>query len=443
MRRNQVTIQKQIVTPSGEDEFAIRWIGDEDVGIVTTRSEQSYFVLDSKEFWYDLTQKRYPSRKKCACKNEYFKLWFDYVPRAGTEDFREIRINAECSTCGKLKKIGHVEIDYSPSAQLLEQAISYCKEPRIKYKTYSVEGFWQMRELQDLVAFLAEKQLHMYRWYWSETEDKRFFERISPTELQQKLSPGSYLAVCFSAEPMDAFSENSAADGKGVYIDRNLWRSRELIWLNAPIVTLGKTKRILYQMDFCSEYIDTDSKVQQKSEAFCRLTEEVLRYCKEHLSEKKAAKAEKCIDRARFFDLIMTVCDWDASGNDDKVLKPLIAHLANQSDEVIFAFDEIMAELLYALDTRQNFKIARKFDRKHSDDSFLYSRCVALINGEEYYQKVRSFAVVDLWGMEFEAILCVPALAWAKKHKKDPDSYPHVTAKSYETKSNTAGWKRS
>ncbi len=143
--------------------------------------------------------------------------------------------------------------------------------------------------------------------------------------------------------------------------------------------------------------------------------------------------------KTQFFDIIMTICDWDKSGDDEKVLSPLIDHLSRQSDEEIFSFDEIMAELLFDLDTKKNFKKAcRYYD--HSDDSFLYSRCCALINGEEYYEKVKIGKIKDLWGMEFEAILGVPMLAWGKKHGQDTADYPHLTERSYETGSNTDGW---
>lgn len=146
------------------------------------------------------------------------------------------------------------------------------------------------------------------------------------------------------------------------------------------------------------------------------------------------------MDRTQFFKIIMDICDWDAMGNDDKVLSPLIEYLSQQSDETIFAFDEIMAELLFELDTKKNFKKAcRYYD--HSDDSFLYSRCCALTNGEEYYEKAKAGKVSDLWQMEFEAILGVPMCAWGKKHGHDSIEYPYLTKKSYETGSNVHGWK--
>ena len=50
------------------------------------------------------------------------------------------------------------------------------------------------------------------------------------------------------------------------------------------------------------------------------------------------------------FDLFWTtmeLCDWRDEWNDDKVLRPVIRHLSKQDDQIIFAFDDLMAELLY------------------------------------------------------------------------------------------------
>ena len=144
--------------------------------------------------------------------------------------------------------------------------------------------------------------------------------------------------------------------------------------------------------------------------------------------------------RKEFFDINMTVCDWNASGNDEKVLRPLIEYLAKQSDETIFGFDEIMTELLFELDTKQLFQRACKY-YPQTDDAFLYSRCCALINGEAYYEKAKKGMVNDLWEMEFEAILYGPMRAWAMKHGEDADDYPYMPTKSYETGSNSEEWK--
>ena len=144
--------------------------------------------------------------------------------------------------------------------------------------------------------------------------------------------------------------------------------------------------------------------------------------------------------RESFFDLIMNVCDWDKSGDDSKILAPLIDHLSKQSDEYIFAFEDIMSELLYEIDTRKNYEAAEKI-YPQSDDTFLYSRCVAIINGKQYYDDVRNGRITDIWKNEFEAILYVAREAWARKYGKSSVDFPHISPLSYETGSNTDGWK--
>lgn len=138
----------------------------------------------------------------------------------------------------------------------------------------------------------------------------------------------------------------------------------------------------------------------------------------------------------------MELCDWDNEGDDDKVLKPVIEYLSCQSDSVIFEFDDLMSELLYNLDTKELADQCKKSDPLMCDDSFLYSRCVALINGCDYYEKVKQGKEKSLWDMEFEALLYVPQEAWALKHKGSFDNYPHRTLFCFETGSNEEGWKK-
>ncbi len=137
----------------------------------------------------------------------------------------------------------------------------------------------------------------------------------------------------------------------------------------------------------------------------------------------------------------MELCDWEKEGDDDKVLKPVIQYLSKQDDRVIFEFDDLMTELLYHLDTKKLAEQCEKVEPLMSDDTFLYSRCVALINGPAYYDKVRQGRETGVWSMEFEALLYVPLKAWALKHNDSVDKYPHTTPLSYETGSNRAGWK--
>ena len=90
-----------------------------------------------------------------------------------------------------------------------------------------------------------------------------------------------------------------------------------------------------------------------------------------------------------FFWTTMELCDWSKEGDDDKVLNPLIKYLSKQDDCIIFEFDDLMTELLYDLDTEKLADQCEKVDPLMCDDTFLYSRCAALINGPDFYEKVK------------------------------------------------------
>ncbi len=137
---------------------------------------------------------------------------------------------------------------------------------------------------------------------------------------------------------------------------------------------------------------------------------------------------------------IMDKADWSSEGDDDKVLAPVIDALSKLDDNEIFGFEDVMSKLLYDIDSQE---IALKLfgpELGFSEDMFLYQRCVALINGAKYYNKILTGKEQLDPDMEFEAILYVPQLAWAKKHQADTGDYPHFPEISYETGSNEALW---
>ena len=142
------------------------------------------------------------------------------------------------------------------------------------------------------------------------------------------------------------------------------------------------------------------------------------------------------MEKYKFFWNSIKLCDWGHEGDDDLVLQPVIQYLASKDDSDIFEFDNQMSELLFALDTK---KLVNQYKKKHSylsDDGFLYSRCVALINGATYYEEALLGKHKEIWDMEFESLLYVPQKAWALKHQKEEDDYPHISPVSYETGSN-------
>ena len=280
MFETEEKIRKCIITPDGEDEFQLRYIADENVGLVTSRSEKSYLILDSIDYWYDCIQNGYPPKRKCKCKNDFFKLYFDYVPRIGTDDYRAVELTSCCTECGKQRKFATIDIDYSPTEQLYEQPITYCEKPKIKYKTYSIRGYWQDEAFYDLTDFLSQQQLLIYCYYWD--NGKRLVEKFTAEELKRFLfeEKNRYLSIYFSLESLDKLLSGQVSDDKGIYIDADIWRKEEIIKLNSPFIVAGHGQ--FYEMEFCSEYIEA-GQVKAKGEAFCSLAQKVWEYSRKEL----------------------------------------------------------------------------------------------------------------------------------------------------------------
>jgi hypothetical protein len=283
MYKNEEVISKVIETPDGEKAFQVRFIHDENVGIICTQTDKSYFLLDSSDYWYDLIQEKYPPIMKCSCKNDRFNLTFEYTPREGTVDFREINITCSCTVCQKTKRLPTIEIDYSPSSQLFDHPITFCKQPKIKYKTYSLMGYWSDDELFSTANYFLNKNLFVYCWYWDSQNAQRCFKELSTTELHSFLSGNEerYLAIYFSEEPFNNIPMQTASDGKGILIQQDIWRKNCVFMLHGPFMVVSRG--LFYQLDFCSEYLDKDGNIVPKSASFCALTKDFQKFSKKLL----------------------------------------------------------------------------------------------------------------------------------------------------------------
>ena len=283
MYQNEEVISKVIETPDGEKDFQVRYIQDENVGIICTPTDKSYFLLDSADYWYDLIQEKYPPIMKCSCKNDRFSLTFEYTPREGTVDFREINITCSCTVCQKAKRLPTIEIDYSPSSQLFDHPITFCKQPKMKYKTYSLMGYWSDDELFSIANYFLNKNLFVYCWYWDSQNAQRCFKELSTAELHSFLSGNEerYLAIYYSEEPFNNIPMQTASDGKGILIQQDIWRKNCVFMLHGPFMVVSRG--LFYQLDFCSEYLDKDGNIVPKSASFCALTKDFQKFSKKLL----------------------------------------------------------------------------------------------------------------------------------------------------------------
>jgi len=144
------------------------------------------------------------------------------------------------------------------------------------------------------------------------------------------------------------------------------------------------------------------------------------------------------------FWAIIELLDWDQTGDDEAVLEPALRALAALDVDAIFEFENILAEKLHAIDTREHCRAcyAGELDPDDGDDyisadDFLYCRCAVVANGRDVYASVLANPTEMLQGLEFESLLSLPSSAYELKTGKE---YEHVTRVSYESFQNSAGW---
>ncbi len=289
---------KNISTENGANEFQVRLLKDDGVGLLTTKNEENYLILDSVDYWYDLIQNEYPKKKKCSCKNEWFYVAFNYKPRQGTDDIREIRIITTCTECNKVSKPISIDIDYSPTDELIENPITYCEKPNIKYKFKELTSYWSGDNLSDFLKFIFfDLKLNVYCWFSQHPENKRRFEKVSFDKAIQIITVNHrYLNFYFSANELDTTGYIKLTDDNGVYLKEGIWRKDEIIQLTAPFVMMGYG--LLYYINFCNQYLDKGN-VKDKPEQFEKITSQIQVWLKTKFITKRGTN---CFDGQEAYD---------------------------------------------------------------------------------------------------------------------------------------------
>lgn len=82
-------------------------------------------------------------------------------------------------------------------------------------------------------------------------------------------------------EPLEGFLAKPFPDDKGIYVDEDIWRKREIIDLSSIMVAAEGADKF-HIMEFCSEYIEA-GQIKAKSEEFCKLAQKVWEYSRERL----------------------------------------------------------------------------------------------------------------------------------------------------------------
>jgi uncharacterized protein DUF4240 len=144
----------------------------------------------------------------------------------------------------------------------------------------------------------------------------------------------------------------------------------------------------------------------------------------------------------QFWDLISRL-DWSRAGDDEAVIEPVIAIVAAMGANAASAFEDVLAQKLYELDTREHARNIGEYafvdgeNDLFSVDWFLYARCVVVANGRAFFTKVLRNPELFPKDMDFEALLAIAPQAY---ERVTGQPFDHLTPVSYETFSNRSGW---
>jgi len=268
---------KAIVTPDGEKEFQLRVLKDEGVGLLTTKSEKSYLILDSLDYWYDLIQTSYPKKKKCNCANEWFHVKFAFLLRDDEKDIKNVQITAICTRCAKLSKVMSVDLDYSPTLHFLEQPIHYCEKPNIKYKYNELNSYWRHDDLKRFLEFtITGLGLHAYCYFAQYPENTRHFEEVNlERAIEITTVNHRYFDFYFSCDKIDSSRMVQENIESGVIVKKDLWREHEMIHLSSPFSIMGYG--LLFYIHFCTQHI-VRGNVVDKSPEFEETTNQLVHW---------------------------------------------------------------------------------------------------------------------------------------------------------------------
>jgi hypothetical protein len=288
---------KSITTENNENEFQVRFLEDEGVGLLTTKTGINYLVLDSLDYWYDLIQDEYPKKKKCKCKNEWFTIKFTYTSILNSEDIKEVEIETTCTSCKKKTMAMTVEIDYAPTDELIHQPITFCEQPKIIYNYSELTGLWSEVDLIRVFDFIfSELKLNVYGWYFKLPEKVRCFEKLDFKKVKDVLVHHNYIDFYFTKDDLKIEDYISNTSEIGVALKNDIWRKNEIIELSSITMSGigedGSGNANLYYLEYCNQHI-VAGEVLDKSKVFEAMTNQLVFWLKENFISKRG---KNCYD---------------------------------------------------------------------------------------------------------------------------------------------------
>jgi hypothetical protein len=152
--------------------------------------------------------------------------------------------------------------------------------------------------------------------------------------------------------------------------------------------------------------------------------------------EAQPVSEARVMSEEKFWNLI-SLLDWNQTGNDDAVIEPVVRNLAAMQEAAIPAFYDLLSEKLFLLDGRSYAMHSIEVGSSISSDLFLYARCAVVANGRTLFESVLKKPESFPQNLYFEALLDIPHRAWLRKTGLHLD---HTPCYIFETGFNPNGW---
>lgn len=251
--------------------FEISVLKDEGVAAARClKCDRNYLLLDSGDYWFDVIQQGYPRPGRCGCKGTAFRLRVDYEFR-DDGDVGSVDVWSTCAACGKSRRQFDADIDYAPTAHLVDAPLTYCKNPRVLYDLKELTLYAKRADIARVVRFLHDDGGCHFIACLREN-DSWEVRSVDVDEAEQAILKETEFSLRYTW--IYATPRSIKVPGRTVERSRNedaFWKRREIIRISSPtrmlLGSFGTRPSLLYYVQYSNEYVQNE-RVTPKSQRF-------------------------------------------------------------------------------------------------------------------------------------------------------------------------------
>jgi hypothetical protein len=272
-----------LVCPNcNREQFEASVLKDEGVGVIKClQCGRDYLLLDSADYWFDVIQQRpYPRPIRCGCKGTAFQLRIDYEFR-DDGDVRSVEVWSTCTACGKSRMQSDAEIDYSPTKRLVDEPLTFCKNPKVHYDLRELSLYAKRADIAEVARFLGKDAGCQFaaalrlNGEWSVRQLD--FNEAEQTILKETGPSCCYLWIYAFPHPIK-ISANAVGTARKEAV---FWKRQEIIRISSPINmqfdSINAVPSLLYYIRFSNESVKNE-RVVAKSKRFLGLTARLIEW---------------------------------------------------------------------------------------------------------------------------------------------------------------------